>query len=157
MKGMRLLGFGDAGEESLPQKLLVAVPGRANDRRTLELACEVAMAVGAEIEAVHVLELPRSVSTDDPNPPGMAQAEAAIANAKTIMTDAGIEGAAQVIRSHQVAKALLQRAEDTKVDVIVMEAGRRKGIGVALMGDNLDIVLRNAQCGVWAVRFPEEG
>ncbi|MBM3191205.1 MAG: universal stress protein [Chlamydiae bacterium] len=99
------------------------VPIRSNQQtETLQLACQMAKIYGADITALHIIEVPFSISINTPLYYKMKQAEQSMKRAEAVARDYGLSIHLQTIRARSTAKAILDFATDGNFDLLIMGA-----------------------------------
>jgi basic amino acid/polyamine antiporter, APA family len=101
------------------EKILVSTRGGAGTE-TVQMACEFAKRYNASVTAVHVIEIPFSMSLETPLYYKMQEAEAAVKRAEAIARDVGVKIDIQIIRSRSIAKVVVDLAQEGNYDLIVM-------------------------------------
>jgi nucleotide-binding universal stress UspA family protein len=78
--------------------------------------------------------------------------------AKALATSAGLEVEThlQALKGGRVSDAILQMAQATGCDLIVIGTHGRRGFRRALLGSDAEAVLRQSRCPVLLIRSPEE-
>lgn len=111
---------------------------------------------GAELSVIHVVEMPTSY--------GEAYEAAALVQWQEELQDEakkrmekmgknlGVPKERQFLRIGQTKAQILDIAEKTKADLIVMGSHARHGLGLMLLGSTTNAVLNHAACDVLAVR-----
>lgn len=101
------------------EKILVPTRG-GGGTETVQIACELAKLYKAELTAVHIIEVPFSMSIETPLYYKMQEAEASIKRAEAIARDVGVEVDLQIIRSRSVSKVIVDIATEGKYDLIII-------------------------------------
>jgi nucleotide-binding universal stress UspA family protein len=140
-------------EERTIRHMLVPFTNTEEDRELLQFACRIAEVFKAKLTVVYVLEVPRSVRVNDPNAPGREEGIRVLRAAQSILQGASlIHYEVDVITAHHAGHALVEKAIRGQVDTILIEAHQRQRLGMTLLGDTVDTVLKKAQCHVWIHR-----
>ncbi len=151
--------------------ILLAIDGSATSDLALDEALKFA-ATGADITAVSVLDNPlQSYNTPDALAFNFEQAHAAFAqqaeqilkNAETYALQHGqVKLKTQLIDlgfksgHNDIARAILQAAEETSADLIVIGTHGRRGIRRLFLGSVAEQVIRRANQPVLLIRSPHE-
>ena len=130
----------------VPVDLSLEEKGRAIVDRAVKLGGS-----GARIILVNVLEeLPGYVAVELPAGLVEQSREDALAKLKAIAADAGIK-AETVVRIGHPANQILDLAEETKADLVII-ASHRPGLQDYFIGSTAGRVVRHATCSVLVVR-----
>lgn len=158
---MKLFGFGRKQEakqsHGLPRLILVPFANTPADREVLRFACGMAQAFRAKLIALYVLELPRSVALEDPQAPGRLEGQKILSAAEEIgqeMEPAEFETLLEP--AHHVGHAIVRVAQDTKADILLIEARHQRRLGMQTLDDTVETVLKKASCYVWLHKSPTE-
>ena len=139
----------------MARKIAVGFDGSDGSRRALQEAIHLARLESISLEVVSVEELPRYTETI-----GEMVEEQDTANqhlnrlheeARQIAREHGIE-IATLIKVGHPAKALVDYAADTKVDLLVIGHSGHSGLWGSFLGTTADKVVRHAPCSVLIVR-----
>lgn len=137
------------------EKILVPLPVESSKSASpaVEMASEIAKAHGAKIILLHVVEeMPAYVSVHLPAELRKNAAAAAREDMDAVAKAYGLDGKADiVVREGNPAADILDFAEDTGVDMIVMSS-HDPGIADYLLGSVAARVVRHAHCSVLVVR-----
>lgn len=137
------------------EKILVPLPVESAKSASpaVEMAAEIAKARGAKIILLHVVEeMPAYVSVHLPAELRKNAAAAAREDMNAVAKAYGLDGKADiVVREGNPAADILDFAEDTGVDMIVMSS-HDPGIADYLLGSVAARVVRHAHCSVLVVR-----
>jgi nucleotide-binding universal stress UspA family protein len=135
-------------------KVMVALRDSASVASLVRLACQMAEGMGAELTALHIVEVPMAtpIDADDEvlNRPGkeiLAQAQriASEGFSRKITT--------QLLRARQAGEALVGEVKDQGIDLLVMGYHRPHALGEILLGSTVQYVARHAPCRV-VVQIP---
>jgi nucleotide-binding universal stress UspA family protein len=132
--------------------ILVPYTGQERDDALLAVAVQVARIARAKITAVHVLEVPMALPVDAAELPGTAEADAILDRAERVASDLGFEIQTEMLQAREAGPAIVESALDLGVDLIFMEAHRRRRFGLSLLGKTVEYVLKRAPCTVWVSR-----
>jgi len=140
------------------QTILLPIDFSEHSRRALDRGVEVARATSARIELVHAIEelVYRGVRYTEALSPNALEERreervAELESWRTIAEQAGVEASAQIV-SGDPRNAILEHAEHTKPDLIVIGSHGRSRLQTALLGSVSEYVLRAAHCDVLLVR-----
>lgn len=136
-------------------RILVGVDASSYSAAVLEKAIELARAFGAQLEVVHVFEMPfvydlgAAVNVEDMR---VAESEAVWAAAQPILDGAGDVVVTRTDLSGGSARMLVHRAEETGVDLIVVGNRGRGDLASLVLGSTSHGVIHTAPCDVYIVR-----
>ena len=140
------------------RRLLVPiVPGQASDD-AFDVAASLAAERGAQIVAVHVLEVPLELPLRAELPEQEALANRELDEARAIGDSYGVAVIPRLVRGRSAGAAIVEEAERRGTEIIVVGAprkdiGRRKR---AVFGETVDYVLKNAPCRVMVTASTED-
>jgi nucleotide-binding universal stress UspA family protein len=83
------------------------------------------------------------------------RAEDAIADAREIAEEHGVEVQARIVRARALSEAIVEDAERHGADLIVLGSAARWRRGSRLLSPTVNEVLRRAACEVMVVTYPE--
>lgn len=115
-------------------RILVAVDGSDCSRRAARFGLELARTYGATAELVHVSD----GSADE------ERGEALLAEVAELAADAGVDAATHLAEGRRVASAIVERAEATDADLVVVGREGDAGLTETLLGSVAERVLRTA-------------
>lgn len=143
---------------TLPQRIVVATDFSECSRHAVDVAVELAQALRAEVEIVHVWQITPLVAVGLEYAP--AELVNAVEDAARAQLDAEVKRVQQVLPSCRGAlrggaawDEILQAAAEDHADLIVMGTHGRTGLSRALVGSVADRVLRASPLPVVTVRF----
>jgi nucleotide-binding universal stress UspA family protein len=132
------------------QRILVPTDFSDDSRRAIEMAVLLASGAEASVELLHV----RALHTDDPyrpehhfpRPDELAQILASQdeASLSALETPSSVPFKRTTVRASHVAPAILEHAEKTEADLIVLGTHGRTGLAHAVMGSVAEAVVRGA-------------
>jgi len=138
------------------KKILIGYDDSPGAKRALEVACEMAKALDAELWALAVLEhLPKYAASVGEIEEAQAQGQAYL---RELLSGAqeyalGREVALQVDQvSGQPAQAIVKYADDQRFNLIVLGHSGHSGIWGTFLGTTADKTMRHARCSVMVVR-----
>ena len=142
------------------RQILVAVDFTPKTEQITSRARELARQNGARVALVHVVELEVPSYPADLPLPGeldfsrrlLEQAEVSL---KELAITHGLGEAKRYVESGSAKRVIVQLAEDTGADLIVLGSHGRHGLQ-RLLGDTAIGVLHRAPCDVLAVRIVQE-
>jgi nucleotide-binding universal stress UspA family protein len=140
--------------------ILVPVDGSSTAQLAVEKAIGLAKAFGGRVTAIFVIDpYPfTGVGTDfaygqaEYLSAATAEANAAIAAAKTAFEGAGVSVETSVIEAHTAWRGVVQAAESVQADLIVMGSHGRSGLEKLVLGSVTQAVLSHTRLPVLVVR-----
>lgn len=134
------------------------VNGSASDGEAVALACEVGRRGKAEVYAIYVIEVKRTLALDVDLPPEAARGDTVLASAEQLATRLGQKIETELLQARDVGTAIVDEAAERKVDLIILGAPYKRRFGSFELGRTVPYVLKNASCRVWVARgTPAEG
>jgi nucleotide-binding universal stress UspA family protein len=139
------------------KNILVATDFSGPSEVALQLATSLARETGAVIHIVHV-QKPHTLYRVDSKygeiPPFPKLDELKPALEKVVPSDPKVSCRHWLLSSDYVAKKILQLADETHADLIMMGTHGRTGISRMLMGSVAAEVVRHATCPVLTIKHP---
>ena len=140
------------------QKILLPIDFSEHSRLALDRGIEIAHATSAQIDLVHAIEelVYRGVRYTEALSPNALEERreeriAQLEEWREIAQRAGVEASAQIV-SGDPRNAVLEHAERTSPDLIVIGSHGRSRLRTALLGSVSEYVLRAARCDVLLVK-----
>ena len=129
------------------QKILVPTRG-GKETQTVQMACEIAKVHGAKVTALHVIEIPFSLTLNASLPYRMQVAESILKRAEAIGLEFNIKVDLQIIKARSLSRAITYLVKKGGYDLLVMgttltKQGTSKG-----HGNHLEKILKSAICPV---------
>jgi len=121
----------------------------------LATAIKLAGEHGAVVEALHVVRVPLEHGLDAELREQEELAEAALAEAKLLGTENGIDVVVTTVRARAIGRAIIDHARTTRADLIVVGSSPRWRRQTRFFSPTVDYVLRSASCEVLIVAFPQ--
>ena len=134
------------------RRILVPVKGSQIDAEIIEFACNYARRVKAEVYAIYVIEVKRSLPLDAEMQPEMEWGEQILEQAERAAESVDWRIQSELLQAREIGPAIVDEAIERSVDVIVMGIPYSKRIGEFDMGKIVPYVLKNAPCRVWVLR-----
>lgn len=136
-------------QEAKVQKILVPTTG-AHTHDMVQFAARLAKAYGAEITALHVIEIPPSLPLDTFFPEKLAMADAIIEQAKAVAREFEVPIDTQVKQARSAGETIVEIAKDGPYDLVILGAKPRPAApGRTVLGTTVDHVVREAPGRVW--------
>ena len=133
-------------------RILVPVNGNETDDEVVGLACEMARLNKAEVIAIYVIEVKRTLPLDVDLPPEAAKGDTVLARAERNAEKWSLDLQTELLQARDVGTAIVDEAAERQVDLIVMGVGYKKKFGEFDLGRTTQYVLKNAPCRVWMAR-----
>lgn len=127
----------------------ILVPTRGGgETQTVQMACEMGKLHGADITAVHVVEVPFSLPLETPSSHRTLVAESILKRVEAIGREFNMRVNLRIVQARTVDAAILKLIENENYDLLVMgavvSAGVTKGYGSVV-----ERVLKKSTCPVW--------
>jgi nucleotide-binding universal stress UspA family protein len=135
------------------ERLVVAVDGSAQSRKTMDVSVDLARRYGSVVTVVHVREYERFEGADvDLGPP--IPAESLLREAVDEFEAAGVEARSELrrVRPGQTPEQIVEIATSTRADLIVMGTRGMTEWKSLLLGGVANKVVHHATCPVLLVR-----
>lgn len=136
-------------------RILVGVDASSYSAAVLERAIELARALGATLEVVHVFEMPfvydlgAAVNVEQMR---AAEAEAVWANARPVLERADDLDITTTDLTGGAARTLVHRAEEIGAELMVVGNRGRGDLASLVLGSTSHGVIHTARCDVYIVR-----
>jgi basic amino acid/polyamine antiporter, APA family len=145
----------DPAEEGAWERILVPLKIGAIGEEVLATAIRLAEERGSTLSVLHVIRVPLELPLDAPMHEAEERASASIAEAKLLASehDVAIEG--EIVRSRSLGEAIVERAVERDVDLIVMGSAPRWRRQSRFFSPTVDYVLRRADCEVMVIAYPQ--
>ena len=140
--------------ESMMQarRILVPVNGNPTDDEMVELACEVARRSNAQIYAIHVIEVKRTMPLDAELPAEAQRGEDVLDRAEQVAERFDQQIETDLLQARDVGPAIVDEALERGIDLIVLGVTYKKRLGDFDLGRTAPYVLKHAPCRVWVCR-----
>ncbi len=134
-------------------KILVAVDGSESSRRAVEMASEIAAALGAEMTPLHVIEIEElpALIAEAKDPRADERAQIVLGTAAKLAEAKGVEPKIVARRGHP-ANQILRFSTTYSPQLIVLGTRGVTGAKGALMGSVSTAISKKAHCSVVLVR-----
>ncbi len=131
------------------KKILVPSTGtHTND--VIQFAARLAKGHGAELTALHVIEIPPSLPLDTFFPEKLAVADSIMERAQAIGREDEVPVEAQVKQARSAGETIIEIAKEGRYDLIILSAKPRAlGPGGFALGTTVEYVTRHAPGRVW--------
>ena len=129
------------------RRILVPLVADEESETAVALAAELAGDYGSTITAVVVVEVPPALQLEAHMLEEEAAAKRALEDARAIASSRGVRVRARVLRARIAGEAIVEEAESSDADVIVLRAPR-SGRRWKMFGRTVDHILKHAPCRV---------
>jgi len=137
----------------MSKKILCAVDGTDHSNRAIEVAAEITKAANAELVLLVVDQVMLEGRGGPVHKLGADEAKRMLSAAQRTAADAGCPNAHLVsVTSRDVARAILNYAEDEKVDHIVVGTGEKGAATRLVVGSVSHDLVARAHCSVTVAR-----
>jgi nucleotide-binding universal stress UspA family protein len=134
-------------------RVVIALNGGSSDARIVRLA--VTAATGAELIAVHVVEIDWTLPLDADIAGGSEEAQRLLDMAEAVADKSKAQLETVLLQARDVGAALVDEATERGADLLVVGLPYRMRFGGDFaIGRTIPYVLKNAPCAVWVVREP---
>ena len=133
------------------KKILVPTTG-AHTNDMIQFAAKIAKMHGADVTALHVIEIPPSLPLDTFFPEKLAVADSIMEQSQAIGREYEVPIDAQVKQSRFAGETIVEIAKDGHYDLIILGAAPRAlstAPGRTSLGSTVEHVMRNAPGRVW--------
>ncbi len=133
------------------RKILVPIIN-AEATEPVQMAAKLAKLHGAELSALHVIEIPPSLPLDTFFPEKLAVADSVTQQAQAIGREYEIPVDAQIKQSRFAGETIVELAKEGGFDLIVLTDRPRMlaaAPGRSTFGTTVEYVMKNAPCRVW--------
>jgi nucleotide-binding universal stress UspA family protein len=135
--------------------ILVPILEHYYSERAVELASRLGEMQKARILLGYVIVVPRTLSLGVPLPSAEEAANAALAEAKTIVKMHGLEAEAEIIRAREAGEGIARVARDRGVDLIVLGISPGERLTEGSAARTAEALFRHAPCEVIIDRLAE--
>ncbi|HZS24061.1 MAG TPA: universal stress protein [Gaiellaceae bacterium] len=147
------------GEQVLPEavfsKILVPMKLGEIGEEMVATAVRLAQEGSATVEALYVIKVPLDQPLDAELYDQEEQAAAALAEARALGADNGVEVNGHTLRARGIGQAIVEAAEQTGADLIVLGSSPRWRRQSRFFSPTVDYVLRKSPAEVLIVAFPQ--
>jgi APA family basic amino acid/polyamine antiporter len=141
--------------EGVYESILVPVKLGPIGEEVLATAIRLSEERGCTVRALHVIRVPLDLPMDAELLEQEERAEASLADAKLLASEHGVEIEGEVIRARSIGEAIVERASQNGVDLILMGSSPRWRRQSRFFSPTVDYVLRKAPSEVMVVTYPQ--
>ncbi|TML52748.1 MAG: universal stress protein, partial [Actinobacteria bacterium] len=118
-------------------------------------AVKLAQEAGASVWALHVVRVPMERALEDALADEEEGAAAALAEARLLGADHGVEVEGKTVRARSIGDAIVSQAKELGVDLIVLGSAPKWRRQSRFFSPTVEYVLKKAPCEVLVVAFPQ--
>ena len=141
--------------EGAYERILVPVKIGLIGEEMLATAIKLAEERRGTIHALHVIRVPMSLPLEAELLDQDERASASLIDAKLLAAEHGVEIEGHVVRARAIGEAIVAKAEEIGVDLIVMGSAPRWRRQSRFFSPTVDWVLRHASCEVMVLAYPQ--
>jgi nucleotide-binding universal stress UspA family protein len=140
------------------RRILVPVGDNADSEKAMDVACRLADGRRASITCVSVVEVPPLLPLDAHMLDEETRAHQLLERARAIADSYGVACSPRMVRGREAARAILDQATASEVELIVIGAPRRARAskGAAALGTTVEHVLKRATCRIMVIETTPE-
>ncbi len=128
----------------------ILVPTRGGkETETVQMACEIAKVHGAEVTAIHVIEVPFSLPLEAPMHHRTSIAESILKRAEAIGREFNVAMKLRVVRARAVDRAVLDLIKNEEHDLVVLGSMLSRNGGGKGHGLIVEKIIKSSTCPVW--------
>lgn len=136
-------------------RAVVALNGGPSDARIVRLVADHAVRTGADLIAVHVVEIDWTLPLDADIARGSEEVQRVLDSAEALAEAARVRLDPVLLQARDVGAAIVDETTERGADLLVVGLPYRKRFGGEFaIGRTIPYVLQNAPCAVWVVREP---
>jgi nucleotide-binding universal stress UspA family protein len=136
-------------------RVVIALNGGSSDARIVRLASAFGRSPGAELIAVHVVEIDWTLPLDADIAGGSEEAQRVLDLAEAAAEQSKATLETVLLQARDVGAALVDEATERGADLLMVGLPYRMRFGGDFaIGRTIPYVLKNAPCAVWVVREP---
>jgi nucleotide-binding universal stress UspA family protein len=134
------------------RRILVPTAGNPESEKAMDVACRIAAARSALITVIAVVEIPALLPLDAHMTDEESWAHQILDRAASIADSYGVGVSKRHIRAREAASAILEQADISACEIIVLGAPRRRRPAHdSIVGDTVEHVLKRAPCRVMLI------
>ena len=133
-------------------RILLPLSNPQTARHLIQLALAIAKSYRYELECLQVILVPKSQATAE----AVVEIAPSIALLNLAENDQGVPVHQQIRVAHEVAPAILETIQERYINLLLMGWRSHSGLPQFIFGDVADTAIRQANCDVVLVKFPED-
>lgn len=134
------------------KKILVPVNGNESDRDALSLACRISKQSKGTVQAIHVIEVKRTLPLDAEMAGEVQFGEDVLDRAERSGEEFDCPVETELLQAREVGPTVVDEARERGADLIIIGLTYKKRFGEFNLGKTTPYVLKNAPCQVWICR-----
>jgi nucleotide-binding universal stress UspA family protein len=134
---------------------LVPVDGTEAAYSALAVVCDVARQTKAQVNALYVIEVPRSLPLESEMPDAAMRGERILERAEAVGHEHKVSVDAELLQARQAGHAVVDEAVDRGVDAIVVGLDYHRPYGRFELGRLPQYVMEHSPAQVWLLRYPD--
>jgi basic amino acid/polyamine antiporter, APA family len=142
-------------EEGLFERILVPLKLGPIGDEVLATALRLAEEQMCPVHVLNVIRVPFDLPLDAELGEQERDAEAALAEARSLATEHGIAVDGDIVRARSIGSAIVEHTQAKKVDLVIMGSAPRWRRQSRFFSPTVDYVLRRAPCEVMVVAYPQ--
>ena len=136
------------------KRILVPVNGGPTDATVVSLAIQTAKKSKAQVYAIYVIEVRRTLPLDADIPQERGFADGVLDQVEQMADEADQPIETEILQARDIGTAIVEEAVEAKADLILLGMPYRRKFGEFDLGRTIPYVLKNAPCEVWLCREP---
>ena len=137
------------------KRILIPINDSTHSQRAFRWACHMAQDAKATLHAVHVIEVPLSLSLEDEVAEDIDRAEKLLGEYEAIAREEGFRDLqARCLRARQAGAAVIREAEIEQSDLIIVGISYHHSLGQSDFGNTGSYIFQHAACQVLLWREP---
>lgn len=138
-------------------RIMVTVGGNDIDAETIRVAVQMARQNQAQLYAIHIIEVNRSLPLGAVNDADIERGEQILDEVDRLASEASQQVETELVQARDTGPAVVDEAEEWGADLIVMGLPYKRRFGEFNMGRTVPYVLKNAPCRVILFRERRPG
>ncbi len=130
------------------KSILVPINGADYAEEMIDLACKLADRDEAELHALYVFVVPRTLPIDASVPAEENKGAEILARAEAAAASAGVSIRTHFYQSRSAGVSVLDAIERLQADLVILGVSGEPRVGGIFFGTTTDLVLKNAPCRV---------
>lgn len=137
------------------KRILIPINDTSHSQRAFRWACHIAQDAKASLYAVHVIEVPLSLSLEAEVSEDIDRAEQLLEQYESIAREEGFRNLqARCLRSRQAGAAVVRESEIEQADLIIAGISYHQTLGQSDLGITGSYIFQHAACQVLLWREP---
>ncbi len=134
--------------------IIVSLSDSATSIQTVEFACQLASERHSQLMLAYVIVIPMTLGLDVLLQAAEDHANIILQEGENIANEFDVATERHIIRHRSSSHAILELAEETGAETIVVDAGASPWWSLARIGQNVSVLMRNAPCQVIVAKAP---